>query len=337
LHQASGDSDVLAFADADDVGVARLVAALANRLPVTWWQFGLAEQSISVELDENGFRLEQARASVSSADIQRAPVLVYRRRLLQPRPLVRSSLPAPADRAFSEREWGSLIDALLLAEEKRCGATWLNSPSATTLTSNKLALLLFAVRAGLPVPRFSVSTPVRLPSSISGNLVTKAISADEQIDAGRYFSTALLSPLDLESLEGLDVPTPSLLQEYVPPSSELRVFYILGRFLSLALTPSPDHVDIRYVQPERLLPRVCEIPSGLRDGLDSLARGLGLRYCTFDLLVSTDGSPMLIDITPNGGWDHFESAAAPVVTEFLAEAIVDQVRGSSKSGADATD
>ncbi len=234
---------MLVFADADDAGVARLVAGLERRLDVTWWRFGIPEGSVSVDVDEHGFRLEQPEVRVCSTAIREAGVIVYRRRLMQPRPLVISDLPSPEDRGFSEREWTSVIEGLLLAEEREGDATWLNSPSATLLTHNKLALLLHAARMGMAVPAFSLSNPVRFPPSSRGELVVKAISSNERIDSTRHFSTALLSREDLRDLPGARLPTPSLLQEYVPADIELRVFYLLGAFFALALTPSREHVE----------------------------------------------------------------------------------------------
>jgi hypothetical protein len=324
------ETSVLVFADHDDAGISRLVDSLAARLEVTWWRFGLPEDSISVQVDGDGFRLEQPGASVCSSDLQRTPVVVYRRRLLQSRPLIASLLPAPEDRGFSEREWTSLIEGLLLDEERHGDSTWLNPPSATLLTNNKLSLLLFAARAGLPVPPFSISTPVRFPPTSRQALVTKAISSDERIDATRYFSTARLSDEDLRSLPGARVPTPSLLQEYVPPSLELRVFYALGEFLALALTPSGEHVDIRHVPRAKLFPRPHDLSPALRKALGDLAGSFGLGCCTFDLVVPEDGPPALLDITPNGDWDYFESDAAPVVTEFLADRILSHRSGAPR-------
>lgn len=319
---------MLVFADADDAGVARLVAGLARRLNVTWWRFGIPESSVSVDVGERGFHLEQPGARVTSATIREAGVIVYRRRLMQPRPLVISDLPSPEDRGFSEREWTSLIEGLLLAEERGGDATWLNPPSATLLTHNKLALLLHAARMGAVVPAFSVSTPVRFPASSRGELVVKAISSNERIDHTRHFSTALLSREDLRDLPGARLPTPSLLQEYVPADTELRVFYMLGAFFALALTPSRDHVDIRHVPRAELAPRAHDLAPGLRHALANLAGAFALGYCTFDLAIARDGPPVLLDITPNGDWDHFESDAAPVVSEFLADTIVAHISGS---------
>lgn len=319
---------MLVFADADDIGVSRLVSSLKSRLSVTWWRFGVPESSVSVDVDESGFRLEQPQVRLCSTAIREADVIIYRRRLMQPRPLVLSDLPSHDDRGFSEREWTSLIEGLLLAEERNGDATWLNLPSATLLTHNKLALLLRAARMGLPVPPFSLSTPVRFPPSSHGGLVAKAISSNERIDTARYFSTALLSCEDLRNLPGARLPTPSLLQEYVPADVELRVFYLLGAFFSLALTPSHDHIDIRHAPRAELAPQAHDLTLELRQALTGLASAFSLAYCTFDLVIPGDGPPALLDITPNGDWDHFESDKAPVVTEFLADTIVAHISGS---------
>jgi hypothetical protein len=322
LRETSPEPAVLVLADADDMGVSRLVSTLGTRLNVSWWRFGLPESSVSVHVDDRGFQLEQPATSVCTADFESARTIIYRRRLMQPRPLVVSELPTREDRSFSEREWTSLIMGLLLGEERRSRSTWLNRPSATLVADNKLALLLAAVRAGLPVPAFSVSTPVRFPQGVGHELVAKAISADERIDATRYFSTALLSAQDLSELSGARAPTPSMLQEYVRPALELRVFYALGEFFALALTPSRDHVDIRHAPRAKLSPREHDLSLELRGALAGLAGALALDYCAFDLVIPADGPPALIDITPNGDWDYFESDASPMVSEFLASTIV---------------
>jgi hypothetical protein len=289
---------------------------------VSWWCFGRSESTISAYAEDDRFLLEQSGASLSSAELRSAGIVIFRRRLLQPRPFVVSELSSPADRSFSEREWTSLIAGLLLAEERRGGQTWINPPSATLVANNKLMLLLLASRVGLPVPTFSVSTPVRPPVAPGRALVTKAISADEQIDNIRYFSTALLPPAHLEGILGERLPTPALLQEHIRPSTELRVFYMLGKFLCLALTPSKEHVDIRHAPRVSLSPRVFDLPPDLGASLACLARSFALGYCTFDLIVPDDGDPVLVDVTPNGDWDYFESDAEPIVTEFLVDAIM---------------
>jgi hypothetical protein len=312
---------VILLADADDLGVARLASQLATRLSVVWWQFGLPESSVSVDVDHTGFCLEQPGATLLSSYFQSASIVLYKRRVHQPRPLVVSELDEEHDRAFAEREWTSLIDGLLLAEEHRSVSDWLNPPSAVALTANKFSLLLRAARAGLDVPSFRVSSPVRLPAGAGTRVITKAISTDEQIDAQRHLTTTLLPPETLERIVGAKLGTPPLLQGYVAPLQELRVFCVLGRILAFALTPSTEHVDIRHTTAAEMAPRPYELTDQLASALRDFAGLLKLNYCTFDLLVPDRGPPALVDITPNGAWDYFETASSPIISQQIAHAI----------------
>jgi glutathione synthase/RimK-type ligase-like ATP-grasp enzyme len=321
---------VILLADADDLGVARLASELAMRQSVVWWQFGLPESSVCVDVDHTGFCLEQPGTTLCSSHFQTADIVLYKRRVHQPRPLVASDLDHDDERAFSEREWSSLIEGLLLAEQYRGTSKWLNPPSAVALTANKFSLLLLAARAGLDVPAFRVSTPVRAPEAVGAQFITKAISTDEQIDAERHLTTTLLPSATMDRISGARLGTPPLLQEYIAPVLELRVFFVLGRILAYALTPSAEHVDIRHTTVEAMAPRPYDLTEQLTAALHAFAVQLNLNYCTFDLLVPDQGPPALIDVTPNGAWDYFETESSPIITRQIAQIIVASVGGRAR-------
>jgi hypothetical protein len=226
----------LVFADRDDTGVARLVERLRREIPVKWWKFGEPDTSVSVSVDCDDIWLQQRGTTVTQADFARARVIIYRRRFHFPRSLVTSSLATDADCSFSEREWTSLIDAILIREEQRSHALWMNSPSATLRCNNKLSLLLRAADAGFLMAPFCVSTPVRFPPDAPSGLVTKAISTDERIDSSRYLTTALVPPEILQEIYGVHLGTPSLFQHRIQAQSELRIFQILGSLPLIILT-----------------------------------------------------------------------------------------------------
>ena len=316
---------ILVLADADDIGVRRVVSHLRTRCTVTWWRFGVPETSVTVEADNDTFCLKQPGATVTSSDFARASLVIYKRRWLQPKPLVLSTLSGAADRLFSEREWTSLIEGLLQAEEHRGNSVWLNQPSSWALTSNKLALLLRASREGVHIPRFTISTNVPMQHVHNDDVVVKAISADEVIDSTRYFATTRLSRDSLQGLDRRQLPTPSLFQDYVAPVQELRAYYILGRMVTITLTPSPEHVDIRYVPADSMAPTRARLPGELDTTLRALARTFGLNYCAFDILVPSRGDPVLVDITPAGSWDYFESEDSPFISNAFGAIITDHV------------
>jgi hypothetical protein len=319
--------EILVLADEDDVGISRLVTRLERRREVRWWRFGTAEADVEADVGTDDFCLRQADVTLRSDDFASADVVICKRRWLQPRPLVRSGLDGLADRRFSEREWQSLLDGVLLDQESRCDATWLNAPSAWARTANKLSLLLRAVRKGIPVPPFRISTPIQPPANGGGgDVVAKAISADEEIEPARHFSTVRLSAAEVGDLSGRRVATPSLLQAHVRAVHELRAYSILGKMVTLRLRPSARHVDIRHSTREEMDPRFDRLPGSLEAALTALTRELGLGYCAFDLIAGEDGEIGLVDITPAGSWDHFETAGEPAVSDAFAEIVENHVR-----------
>jgi glutathione synthase/RimK-type ligase-like ATP-grasp enzyme len=318
---------VLVLADADDVGVRRLVARLEPHCAVVWWRFGVPETSVDVRVTGQRFRVEQPGAVLTSELFREARLVIYKRRWLQPKPLVASQLGHSADRVFSEREWGSLLEGFLIAEERRSEAVWVNAPSVWAVTHNKLALLLEAGRHGARIPSFEITTSVER-GALSSDIVVKAISADEMIDEGRYFSTTRLHDGDVASVAGEKLPTPSLFQEYLSVHHELRVYYILGRWVTVILHPSPQHVDIRHAPAEAMEPRLGELPAKLQQVLAGIVARHGLHYCAFDALVQSDGQPWLVDITPAGSWDYFENGGPEFISEALAHAVLEYVSAS---------
>jgi glutathione synthase/RimK-type ligase-like ATP-grasp enzyme len=324
LTESQVRSLVLVLADADDVGVRKLVAWLESRCTVIWWRFGLPETSVDARLTGQRFRLEQPGAVLTSELFREAQIVIYKRRWLQPKPLVPSQLVNTADRVFSEREWGSLLEGILLAEERSGQATWVNAPSVWAVTHNKLSLLLEAGRHGARIPPFEITTSIER-GALSGDVVIKAISADEMIDDGRYFSTTRLRDRDLAGVVGEKLSTPSLFQEYLSVDHELRVYYILGHWVTVVLRPSPQHVDIRHVPADAMEPRLGELPAGLRRVLAGIVARHGLNYCAFDILVPSDGQPWLVDITPAGSWDYFENGGPAFISEELARAVLEYI------------
>ena len=184
---------------------------------------------------------------------------------------------------------------------------------------------------GLSIAPFRISTPAELPPSPQHGLVTKAISTDERIDANRYLTTMLVSEAKLVEIEGAHLATPCLLQHRIQPRTELRVFFILGETIALALRPSPEHIDIRYSSAEEMAPRFVAVPPELGSSLRDFARTQQLNFCAFDILETDGGRQFLVDVTPNGSWDYFENAEAPRISEALAQAVTSHIAAKRES------
>lgn len=314
--------DVVIFADGDDAGVARFAEHLRRHHDVAWWQFGVPEADSVVDVAPDQVLLEQPGVRLTRAEFASASIVVYRRRFHYDRPLVRSSLSGWAEQGFSEREWASLLLGVLLSEERRSEAAWVNSVRATLSGNNKLSLMLDAVEAGFDVPPFRVAAPVRLPEAPDdGPLVMKAVSADERIDERRYLTTTVIDSAEAARMRSRRVTTPVLLQHAVASVRELRVFYMLGSVVALELERVPDQIDIRYTTQEEMAPRMTGVEPSLIEQIRDYASRHGMHFLAMDFLVDEGGALRLIDVTPNGSWDYFETDASPFVSAALAGAV----------------
>jgi hypothetical protein len=313
--------------DAADVGLARVHARLAATHDVAFWPFGSAELDTHVDVSPQRFVLRHGNRILSRQALQEARLVVFRRRLLRSEPYVVSALAEPADRAFSEREWGALVEALLLDTSRESSATWMNRPDVEILATRKLALLLAAARLGLTVPAFRITTDGDDLDGAGARLaVTKAIAADERIDAERHLTTTTITPEVGAEFRGIKLTTPALVQDRVEAVHELRVYYVLGAILVLRLRPRPSSsVDIRFLSREEMDVQAGTLPRPTELGLRALVRRLDLEFCAFDLLVDADAVHHLVDVTPNGSWDYFESPDDPRVSHAIAAIMADHL------------
>ena len=314
--------DVIIFADEDDVGVQRLVEALDPVHQVVWWKFGLFEDVLSADVSLERSVLSQPGARLTSEDFLSSKVVLYRRRFHYDRPVARSRLEGEAERAFSEREWKSLVVSLLLNEESRSSAMWVNSVKSSLVGENKLFLMLDAANAGFNVPPFRIGAPAILPSpSDSGSVVIKAVSADERIDEKRYLTTTEIDSVSARRIVDSGTSTPILLQPVIRSSQELRVYYLLGSLLALELQRSSEHVDIRYTEREQMAPQIVDLDREISLRIHKYASNHDFQFFALDFLVDEWGALHLVDVTPNGSWDYFEADEKPQVSEVLASFI----------------
>jgi hypothetical protein len=317
-------------ADTDLAAVsARLSAAgIANLL----WLYEARADELTVDATPGSFRLARGDEVLSSDDFAGARVVVHRTGLGHWRSPVSAPSAAAAERAFTEREWASLLHGLLLeAEQRHPHLTWLNPPSISAVTSGKYALLASADLDGLTVPDLRVSTDGQLPSrSASGEYVCKAISEDEGVDDTRTYCTAVL---DAETLAALPFRSdcPSLIQERVLPRYELRVYYLLGETLGVRIRADRrDYADLRLVPLSEWSAEVATISPPMHAALRAYCGRRHLSYCVFDFLRA-GGCDLLIDVTPSGTWSHLESPSDPVITTWYADILARVVREASPS------
>lgn len=311
---------VVVVADKDDRSLSRVVSHLkSSGVSLGWLPLGCDDVDYELELTPQGVSIATSGFVLNDDTLRDAAVLLFRRWRQRTTPPVVSTLREEDYRAFSEREWSAVLDLLLLRIERNLPVLrWAERPSTLPITRSRLALIDRAAECGFTVPGWQVVTDL---SGLAGDerVVAKSVDRDERIAAGRYFSTTVVEPTLFSSAADAP-PTPTHLQSLVERCCEYRAFYVFGTVLTIAQYTADAEIDIRHVEPGNLDLREEELPFDCAATIKRFCEGLGLGMCAFDLIRDRDNL-WLVDVTPNGSWDHLETEANPWLSQRIAEAI----------------
>jgi hypothetical protein len=314
-------SHIVVVADRDDQGVTRVVRQLeACGRSTSWLPLCHDDIGYCLNIDPQWLSLAADGFVLDDDSLCDARLMLFRRWRQRDVPPVISTLREPVHRAFAEREWSAAIDFLLLRiEREQARLQWAERPSTLSITRSRLALLDYAAAAGLAVPQWRIVTELSAVAGERSALVAKSVDRDERISEDHYFSTAVVDPMLLAQATGAP-PTPTHLQLKLERICEYRVYHVFGTVLALAQRTHDPEVDIRHVEPANL--DVCEttLPSGYAGAIRRFCDRLGLGMCAFDLIHERDRI-WLVDVTPNGSWDHYETEANPWLSNRIASAI----------------
>lgn len=201
------------------------------------------------------------------------------------------------------------MEARKLAEvlfARLAGVPWLADP--TTVSPNKLLVLERAAAAGLDIPATLVTThraDLERFAAEHGQLITKAVSEARSFYLdGRYhvMHTVAVGADDIAALPE-SFPA-SLFQEQLPKKFELRVFYLAGECYPMAIFSQADprtRIDFRnynFARPNRTVP--YRLPEPVTRAIDELMRSLGMETGSLDLVKTTDGRTVFLEVNPNG-------------------------------------
>ncbi len=174
----------------------------------------------------------------------------------------------------------------------------------------KLSNLLLAQSFGLKIPKTEVFNAYKVGGKkISPiNKISKAITniyrvrTEEKLQEGPGTFRIKKLPKRAQYF------TPSLLQKEVDKDFEIRSVYLLGNFYSMAIFSQNDEqtkLDYRNynrTKPNRNVP--FSLPKSIETKLESIAKELGLKFCSFDLIRDNAGEYVFIEVNPEGqiGW-----------------------------------
>ena len=215
-------------------------------------------------------------------------------------------------------------------------AQWLGNPKFSEAV-DKLTMLKLAREHGLDVPATLVSSDggeLRSFAAKYSQVITKTMtegiflfranaSAEWGFDIVTTYTT--IPPKDI--IENLKANTfPSMLQECLHKEYEIRSFYLDGEIYSTAIFSqavsqmTTDYHRYQYRTPARMVP--YRLPDSVKERLCSLMRAANLDTGSIDLVRTTDGRLVFLEVNPNGQFSAYSLASNYFLEKRVAEVLL---------------
>jgi len=187
---------------------------------------------------------------------------------------------------------------------------------------NKLAVLMMAQKLSISIPTtFIVNTKADIPK---GKYITKAIKNSLSEQDGESSYANYTSTLPATSEIGSEF-FPSLIQEEIVPLYEVRSFFFVDQFFSMAIFSSRSNSSIRdYRDNENCynteLP--YKLPAEVKNKLKALFSSLKLKTGSVDLMVDSTGTHIFLEINTEGQLDWMSYECNYQIEKYIAKTLI---------------
>lgn len=203
---------------------------------------------------------------------------------------------------------------------------WVDRPEAIASARHKLLQQVVAASCGLTVPKTLVTNSSdKAKEFCSGPTVYKPIES-YYYDYGEVWRETLTTLVDSELLSRIELVdrSPCQFQRFVRKVAECRVIWVGGRYFAIRLTGEglEDAVDCRHrsVQGTLKSARVL-LDTDTVAKLKATMSALGLVYGAIDLVESSAGDTVFLEVNPVGQWfsrdDQLNSEIATAIAATL--------------------
>ena len=216
-------------------------------------------------------------------------------------------------------------------------AKWINTHKASGI--NKLDQMLLAIAVGLRVPDSIVTSEKAKVAAFfekhNGKIITKSLVARLNIkfdgDSYANYTTAVDEAFLSELPERFHH---SLFQECIVKQFEIRVFYLDGKFYSVAYFTEQDDlsfVDYRlsYRSPT-FRTEVFNLPQEVKDKLKTFMQRANLITGSFDIIYSINGEFVFVEVNPSGIFDNVSAAGNFNIEKEFAKMLIKYDRQAQK-------
>lgn len=237
-----------------------------------------------------------------------------------------NSQPSP-EQDFALEEWAESMEGFL---SQIPVTKWMNHPAKNALASHKIDQLITAQSFGLTVPDtlitqdadafrtfFDAHQQEVIVKPLAGGYVERPNGRDSLI----YTNQILCNHLD--DLTDLQL-CPTFFQAKIRKRADVRLTVVDHNMHALILSACDSdgrqRCDIRRNNMEDVAYEPAELPTDIREKVESLMQHYNLRFGAIDFCIDEDGQWIFFEINPNGQWAWMDLAGASNIIESFVEA-----------------
>jgi glutathione synthase/RimK-type ligase-like ATP-grasp enzyme len=204
---------------------------------------------------------------------------------------------------------------------------WVNNPNDNRVAQRKYPQLLLATELGLRVPQSLITNDVSRAeeffASCPGGVICKSLKESGYENAGELFHvfTRRVDEAEFSSFKTSIAACPTYFQEYIAKKVELRIT-VIDRQVFCCQLDSQAHeetlIDWRKGDVEKMKHTIVALPARISDALCAMLDRYGLRFGTFDFVVTPDDEYVFLELNPNGQWYWIEMLTKAPMAEAMA-------------------
>ncbi|MFA6601281.1 MAG: hypothetical protein WCT02_00235 [Candidatus Paceibacterota bacterium] len=208
-------------------------------------------------------------------------------------------------------------------------AKWLNDPWKMAQAENKIVQLSAATQSGLAVPDTIVTSD---PEAVrhfyaehGGRIIVKILATSPILDQVIY--TNLVSEESIQTIETVKL-SPSIFQEYIPKSYELRITVVGHQIFPVKILSQANiqtSIDWRAKPTDNdhgVMMEQCTLPEKIIDQIRHFMSAMGLNFGCIDMIVTPAGHYIFLEINPNGQWYFVQLKTGAQIAEAIAQLLV---------------
>lgn len=232
--------------------------------------------------------------------------------------------------SFSSSEGDSFLESIYGLQ----GMRWISPPSLIRLAEAKLPQLQLALSLGLRIPRTIVTnSPTeahRFANSVDYSIASKSLttpSVRRDDDVYDTYTCRLTRDELEEQIESVRF-APTLLQEYVPKSVEIRVTIIGTEIFATEIDSQvieDAQIDWRRADPFTIPHRSVSLPDTLISILRRFLDHYGLSFGAIDLIRTPDDEYVFLENNPNGQWYWLEVLCGQPMAASMAKLLTREI------------